>query len=522
MINPVPTSSNVNTPIPTPSGVPDPVTYGQGAANLPVPTGDLNAGRDFTRERKTVQRLNLNELDTASTDQLALLEATYTPEELANMPAYKYIQGRDQYIGNVKSSMASGQLPEPSVSSLRPLENALRTKAEVGKQNLGTSDIFNKAGLTSYDTLIASMNAHSKVQKAKAADFQSTMKDVSQGMVDDYSNVIRGLELYQGQYDKEMTRIQDIVKKQMDLEQMAAEIKLQEESKKRMNSLLSPSEALAYEEAGYDWNGSKATEKSGLPSEPITSVTIGGKTINGQQSFVNDLAAADADMFAATGEHLIINESLRDSARQKALYDRYVSGKGGRAAAPGTSFHETGLAVDLPGNLVNKAKPFLAKYGIVNGLAGDLGHFSRGEMNPDFYKGKKSAKVDSYLQVALSEGPSKAITRLKDEVLDTKQQAKLIVQLNAALDQPVETDVANLPQWVQDDPFMADAVKQTLASGVKKTYRDIAEDAELLNAANEGDQKLKLQYDQGVKSGSIDPEVYDFKTWSTAKAMNIL
>jgi hypothetical protein len=37
----------------------------------------------------------------------------------------------------------------------------------------------------------------------------------------------------------------------------------------------------------------------------------------------------------------------RSTAKQKVLYDMYLAGKGNLAAKPGTSWHETGLAVDV-------------------------------------------------------------------------------------------------------------------------------------------------------------------------------
>lgn len=109
----------------------------------------------------------------------------------------------------------------------------------------------------------------------------------------------------------------------------------------------------------------------------IVNVNIGTKPVQVSDAIANNLAAADADFFQATGKHLQVNESVRSSDRQAQLYEAYKTGKGGRAAPPGHSFHEKGLAVDI-GNW-KEAEPYLRKYGFKNDLADDRNHFSIGE-----------------------------------------------------------------------------------------------------------------------------------------------
>lgn len=128
---------------------------------------------------------------------------------------------------------------------------------------------------------------------------------------------------------------------------------------------------------------------------------LGGKTIKARKTFLDDLIAADAEMRAATGKGLEINQHFRTNDQQKAIRDKFgytddsaASGSGGlaKAAPPGTSFHEKGLAVDVTN--WKEAAPFLKKYGIVNGIPGDMGHFSRGEINKK-YKKKQMSITDT-------------------------------------------------------------------------------------------------------------------------------
>lgn len=111
----------------------------------------------------------------------------------------------------------------------------------------------------------------------------------------------------------------------------------------------------------------------------LQSGIVGGKTIKAQPYVLSALQRADIAMYEATGQHIQVNEHFRDSATQTRLY-KNLSAKGARVAPPGKSFHEKGLALDIAN--WKEAAPYLARYGLVNGLKDDMGHFSIGEMNP--------------------------------------------------------------------------------------------------------------------------------------------
>lgn len=108
----------------------------------------------------------------------------------------------------------------------------------------------------------------------------------------------------------------------------------------------------------------------------IVPVTIGNKVVKVSGQIKDRLARADADFFKATGQHIQINQHYRTRAEQEKLY-KELSKKGARVAPPGKSFHEKGLAVDVTN--WKEAEKYLRKYGLVNELADDKGHFSFGE-----------------------------------------------------------------------------------------------------------------------------------------------
>ena len=94
-------------------------------------------------------------------------------------------------------------------------------------------------------------------------------------------------------------------------------------------------------------------------SMPVTSFLKdrmqGGVHLEGTNPlFANLLQSALEKAETATGEKAAITSLHRDSTTQAVLYQNYLSGKGGLAAPPGTSYHEVGEAADLQsGKILN-------------------------------------------------------------------------------------------------------------------------------------------------------------------------
>ena len=115
------------------------------------------------------------------------------------------------------------------------------------------------------------------------------------------------------------------------------------------------------------------------PALTTSTVKLGSKTVTVNSAVSQRLAMADADYFKATGKHIPVSESFRSSERQQELFKK-LSARGARVAPPGYSFHELGMAVDV-GDSWKDVKPYLNKYGFINGLKNDMGHFSVGELS---------------------------------------------------------------------------------------------------------------------------------------------
>ena len=120
---------------------------------------------------------------------------------------------------------------------------------------------------------------------------------------------------------------------------------------------------------------SEAKPKANTPLS-FKSITVGGKIVQGQLQLIAALTKADNDYFRDTGRHISVNQSLRTRQQQEQLYKKYLAG-GGRAAPPGKSFHEKGLAIDITN--WKESEQYLRRYGLLNKLKDDKGHFSMGE-----------------------------------------------------------------------------------------------------------------------------------------------
>lgn len=89
------------------------------------------------------------------------------------------------------------------------------------------------------------------------------------------------------------------------------------------------------------------------------------------------------------GRDVSIGEAYRSPERSAQLAAAYAAGTGGRAAGAGKSWHNYGAACDLcvyvdgvwdkgnrgEGEYTGRARQSMAKYGLINDLKGDSGHF---------------------------------------------------------------------------------------------------------------------------------------------------
>ena len=100
-------------------------------------------------------------------------------------------------------------------------------------------------------------------------------------------------------------------------------------------------------------------------------LSAAGSTKGMYPAFSAALAKANAAMKAAGLGTFSISSGFRTREEQQRLYDKYKNGTGNLAAKPGTSKHESGLAVDINWSQLNSRqrawlRENLPKFGIMN------------------------------------------------------------------------------------------------------------------------------------------------------------
>jgi murein DD-endopeptidase MepM/ murein hydrolase activator NlpD len=181
------TNSTVNSPV------------GQPVGNLPGATNFTT--RDLSKEEATIKKYGYS-------NPIDVLEATYNSNQLANMKEYQDLLAQKNATSQLKDKTNPNYIPAPSNSLLRPLEDGLRAISNVGKQELGTSELFTAAGLTGYATLAQSMSQRSEEMKQKYGSFANQMEVVGTKLSDEYAAQITQYNLLTKQYDDERNAIQ--------------------------------------------------------------------------------------------------------------------------------------------------------------------------------------------------------------------------------------------------------------------------------------------------------------------------
>lgn len=148
-----------------------------------------------------------------------------------------------------------------------------------------------------------------------------------------------------------------------------------------------------------------------------------------------DAAKAYLDMkraAASDGISISLESAWRDSAKQAQLYKAYVEGRGNYAAAPGTSKHEKGIAIDLR-NGISWAQRNGSRFGWINTGASfpqpEPWHF---EFSENRYTPSLQTKTGKSLASAASSTPPAQVASTKPKIMNAADQ----VAMMPSYDQP--------------------------------------------------------------------------------------
>jgi len=208
---------------------------------IAAPVGSFQ--RDFEKEQAKLEEMGVNSLQVGMLNPTTLFEATYTPEELAQLPDYLNIKGKKDAAAGAEASLLA--TPKPTVSGMRILENGLRAKAGIGDQAIGESDIFGQAGLSGYAVLKQSMAQRGAEMDRKYNTFANELEGVSGAFRDTYNLALDRYNVLQAAYKEETDRFNSVIDDLMDHEQ-----------------------SMLYLQKQFDLNKELAGFKAGLKDEP--------------------------------------------------------------------------------------------------------------------------------------------------------------------------------------------------------------------------------------------------------------
>lgn len=227
----------------------------------------------------------------------------------------------------------------------------------------------------------------------------------------------------------------------------------------------------------------------------------------------------------------IADVGLRDTAEQKRLYDLYKAGKGNIAAAPGTSWHEYGLAIDLNRYKTNADgtgqyygtinadyynwladKPeVLNQYGLAHSVKGEIWHIQ--PIETIGYGGDKSKFSDSddYLRsnyrepiatvdphLAEIDGKNQQINDLHKEVSELKEQ--IIAKDKEVYDAEMKVvEIANAKGALETENALLEKDNADIQNTLNSAQSAIAEkNAQIMDLTQKFELK-QIQYAELVK-----------------------
>jgi len=265
-----------------------------------------------------LESMNISPANVGSQNEKTLLESTFTPQELANMPYYAQISKREDQRIELSEGLTGGGIPKPSATMMRPLEEALKTKVGMAKESLGESELFAQSGIDPYQALSYSLSEKSKEMGDKYNSFASTLGEVSESLSDSYNQALTNYQILQGQYDTEVARIDSLTSDIRDHEFVLEEINAREASNKRIAEFTSKLKG----------------EDMPSVSEQLKASEAGKVIINGMlydegslQDVFNRKYASDYDTFGGATGKAHCGEAANDITNGSKVGDTWASKK---------------------------------------------------------------------------------------------------------------------------------------------------------------------------------------------------
>jgi hypothetical protein len=157
-------------------------SYDQPVVSQPTQTQPSPIQADQTKIDQTLNKLGISKIQSMQMEnnpvfRKQLLEMTYG-DQAKSLPEYQQLAAQDEKRGALGQQVeAYGATAE---NSMLALEEALRAKGDIGKQALGESELFKKAGLEGFYSLNQSLAENANAMQDRYGSFTNALSRMSQ------------------------------------------------------------------------------------------------------------------------------------------------------------------------------------------------------------------------------------------------------------------------------------------------------------------------------------------------------
>jgi len=199
---------------------PPPASSSPATSSAPVITGNGYSPRDDAKEKAVQQKLGMSDAQLMKLQNNPVFKKRLYDMAYANpqdIEGYNELANAEQGIADVGTQMQETR--ESAPNAMLALEEALRAKQDVGKQELGQSELFKKAGLDGFFTLNQSLADQSKIMADRYGSFINHLSRAGQYQTNKYHALASSYKALTDDYNvkaKELNSVLDNIQKYND------------------------------------------------------------------------------------------------------------------------------------------------------------------------------------------------------------------------------------------------------------------------------------------------------------------
>ena len=192
---------------------PAPTTPMQTATNQPAPNQPSpvtpTIARDSAKEMETLKKMGISNIQAMQLGdnpafQENFLKMTYgqDADKIAEYQKLMAAKNEREGIGNQMS-----QIRQNAPNAMLALEDALRTKTDVGNQKMGTSELYEKAGLKGMPVLSQSLQEQGRLMSQRYGSFVNALSRVGQYQANQYKGLSDTYKTLNDEYNTQVEQM---------------------------------------------------------------------------------------------------------------------------------------------------------------------------------------------------------------------------------------------------------------------------------------------------------------------------